>query len=190
MKWLLQIELVLSLRSPEPEVSWDISHCPSNINAGQYSKTIVSRNYPGTIGNDWFCEYSFVVYDLQAKIMVEFLDFNLHTCREQNLTIIDSKTKRSAGPYCQSKKPPMFLSDSNTLKIIAKSGTLDNIYASSGFRFKVSQATKEEFEELEEQNEINEGRLSGFSNERSFRPPMKPMKRKGQSCFYVEIGLR
>ena len=180
MKWLMQIELVICLRSPEPEVSWDISHCPSSINAGDYSKTIVSRNYPNTIGNEWFCEYSFVVHDLQAKIMVEFLDFNLHTCREQSLTIIDSKTKRSAGPYCQSKKPPMFLSDSNTLKIIAKSGTLENIYASSGFRFKVSQSTKQEFEELEEQNKINEERLSGFANEKAISRPMRPMKRKVQ----------
>ena len=30
---------------------------------------------------------------LDVKSVPEFLDFNLHTCREQNLTIIDSKTK-------------------------------------------------------------------------------------------------
>ena len=43
----------------EAPTRWDISNCPGQvIEAETREKTIVSRSYPTSFGNHWYCKYN------------------------------------------------------------------------------------------------------------------------------------
>ena len=76
------------------------------------------------MGNDWTCEYKIQTPDSSMKIMVEWLFFELAPCNLQNITVVDWKTKKAAGPFCGKEKPPRWLSNSNQIRVFVKSGKL------------------------------------------------------------------
>ena len=57
---------------------WDISDCPQRvIEAETRERTIVSRSYPTSFGNHWYCKYNIQSPDNTKKILVEFTFFYL-----------------------------------------------------------------------------------------------------------------
>ena len=74
--------------------------------------------------DNWQCEYKIENPDSEQKIMIEWLFFDLAQCELQNVTIIDWGTKKTVGPFCGTETPPRWLSDTNQIRVIVKSGEI------------------------------------------------------------------
>lgn len=160
IKWILL--LIGIIRASPPKIQWDISHCVDEIISPgvgdeQHSKVIVSRYYPSPMGKNWQCEYKIQNPDTKMKIMIEWKYFDLADCHLQNVTVVDWKTKNAVGPYCGTDTPPLYLSDSNQLRVFVKSGDLPDGDTHVGFMMKVTRAPEgfeAEFEQMKYQAEL------------------------------------
>ena len=54
----------------EAPTRWDISNCPGQvIEAETREKTIVSRSYPTSFGNHWYCKYNIQSRDHRTQVL-------------------------------------------------------------------------------------------------------------------------
>ena len=109
------------------------------------------------MGKNWQCEYKIQNPGTKTKIMIEWKYFDLAECHMQNVTVVDWKTKNAVGPHCGTDTPPLYLSDSNQLRVFVKSGEIPDGDTHVGFMMKVTRAPEgfeAEFEQMKYQAEL------------------------------------
>ena len=101
--------------------------------------------------------------------MIEFDDFLMVGCDQQNLTITDKDTGRTVGPYCNEVMPPKFISDSSKVVVETHTGDLEHEAESRGYMFRfwrVTEAVALQEKQLATQNEFAQAdymdRMNGF----------------------------